>query len=111
MTTVVWFKRDLRMRDHGPLAAAVSLGEPVIPLYVIEDDYWRLPDTSGRQWGFIRDSLEDLDRQLRTAGSRLLVMRGSVVAALQQLRPAMESAVFSAIRKLAESGPSSATGR
>ncbi|MBC7185075.1 MAG: deoxyribodipyrimidine photo-lyase, partial [Marinobacter sp.] len=86
MTTVVWFKRDLRMRDHGPLAAAVSLGEPVIPLYVIEDDYWRLPDTSGRQWGFIRDSLEDLDRQLRTAGSRLLVMRGSVVAALQQLK-------------------------
>ena len=35
MTTVVWFKRDLRTRDHAPLVAAASLGEPVIPLYVI----------------------------------------------------------------------------
>ena len=37
MTTVVWFKRDLRTRDHAPLVAAASQGEPVIPLYVIED--------------------------------------------------------------------------
>ncbi|WP_373000400.1 FAD-binding domain-containing protein [Marinobacter sp.] len=86
MTTVVWFKRDLRTRDHAPLMAAASLGEPVIPLYVIEDDYWQLPDTSGRQWAFIRDSLDDLDRQLRKAGSQLLVMRGSVMGALKQLQ-------------------------
>ena len=86
MTTIVWFKRDLRTRDHAPLVAATALGEPVIPLYVMEDDYWQLPDTSGRQWGFIRDSLEDLDQQLRNAGSKLLVMRGSVVEALKQLR-------------------------
>lgn len=86
MTTVVWFKRDLRIRDHAPLMAAVSLGEPVIPLYVIEDGYWQLPDTSGRQWGFIRDSLDDLDRQLRAAGSRLLVVRGSVIDALKRLQ-------------------------
>lgn len=62
MTTVVWFKRDLRTRDHAPLVAAASLGEPVIPLYVIEDDYWQLPDTSGRQWAFIRDSLDEIGR-------------------------------------------------
>ena len=85
MTTVVWFKRDLRTRDHAPLVAAASLGEPVIPLYVIEDEYWQLPDTSGRQWAFIRDSLGDLDRQLRKAGSQLLVIRGSVIDALKQL--------------------------
>ncbi|MEL6367986.1 MAG: deoxyribodipyrimidine photo-lyase, partial [Pseudomonadota bacterium] len=24
--TVVWFKRDLRVHDHAPLAAAASLG-------------------------------------------------------------------------------------
>jgi deoxyribodipyrimidine photo-lyase len=49
MTTVVWFKRDLRTRDHAPLVAAATLAEPVIPLYVIEDEYWQQPDTSGRQ--------------------------------------------------------------
>ncbi|MEC7814707.1 MAG: deoxyribodipyrimidine photo-lyase, partial [Pseudomonadota bacterium] len=86
MTTVVWFKRDLRTHDHAPLVAAAALGEPVIPLYVIEDDYWQLPDTSGRQWQFIRDSLTDLDRQLRAAGSRLWVLRGTVLDAFKQLK-------------------------
>ena len=86
MTTVVWFKRDLRTRDHAPLVAAATLAEPVIPLYVIEDEYWQQPDTSGRQWGFIRDSLDDLDRQLRQAGNQLVVTRGSVIEALRQLK-------------------------
>ncbi|KPQ29227.1 MAG: deoxyribodipyrimidine photo-lyase [Marinobacter excellens HL-55] len=86
MTTVVWYKRDLRTRDHAPLVAAATLGEPVIPLYVIEDEYWQQPDTSGRQWDFIQESLNDLQQQLRTAGSQLLVMRGSVVSALKQLQ-------------------------
>lgn len=86
MTTVVWFKRDLRTRDHAPLVAAATLGEPVIPLYVLEDDYWRRPDTSGRQWQFIRSSLDELDQQLHKRGSRLVIIRGSVIDALNQLR-------------------------
>lgn len=86
MTTVVWFKRDLRTRDHAPLVAAATLGDPVIPLYVIEDNYWQQPDTSTRQWHFIRDSLDDLDQQLGKAGSRLVVMRGSVVDVLKLLK-------------------------
>src|SRR5690554_2442631 len=86
MTTVVWYKRDLRTRDHAPLVAAATLGEQVIPLYVIEDEYWHQPDTSGRQWDFIQESLNDLQQQLRKAGSQLLVMRGSVVSALKRLR-------------------------
>ena len=42
MIQVVWFKRDLRIRDHAPLAEAAVAG-PVPPLYVVEPDYWRLP--------------------------------------------------------------------
>ena len=52
MTTVVWFKRDLRLDDHGPLHDAAT--DDVIPLYVVEPDYWQLPDTSERQWSFMR---------------------------------------------------------
>ena len=39
--SLVWFKRDLRVHDHAPLAAACAVGTPVIPLYVVEPDYWR----------------------------------------------------------------------
>lgn len=86
MTTVVWFKRDLRTHDHAPLTAASELGEPVIALYVAEDDYWKLPDTSDRQWAFTRDSLLDLDRQLAHAGNRLTVLRGDMITVLQGLK-------------------------
>jgi deoxyribodipyrimidine photo-lyase len=83
---VVWFKRDLRTHDHAPLVAASELGEPVIALYVAEDDYWKLPDTSDRQWAFTCDSLIDLDRQLALTGNRLTVLRGNMMSALQALK-------------------------
>jgi deoxyribodipyrimidine photo-lyase len=40
---VVWFKRDLRVRDHEPLTEAAKRG-PVVPLYVVEPALWKLPD-------------------------------------------------------------------
>ncbi|MEX0604925.1 MAG: deoxyribodipyrimidine photo-lyase [Marinobacter sp.] len=85
MTTIVWLKRDLRLFDHGPLLEAASIGEPVIPLYVVEPDYWQLPDTSERQWQFIADSLRDLDGQLKRIGSRLVVRRGDILSVLAAL--------------------------
>ena len=42
---IVWFKRDLRIVDHRPLAAAVERGL-VLPLYVVEPELWRQPDAS-----------------------------------------------------------------
>lgn len=86
LTTLVWFKRDLRTSDHEPLLAAARLGEPVLPLYVIEPAYWQLDDTSQRQWAFICESLLDLDRQLRQLGSALIVRRGEITQVLAQLQ-------------------------
>ena len=40
---LVWFKRDLRLSDHKPLLAAARTGLPVLPLYVVEPDYWAQP--------------------------------------------------------------------
>ena len=60
MISLVWFKRDLRIDDHGPLAQAARQGA-VLPLYIIEPDYWQQPDTSVRQWLFIEQSLQLLD--------------------------------------------------
>ena len=52
MFTVVWFKRDLRVIDHRPLAEASRLG-PVLPLYIAEPGCWAEPDTAaatGLSW-------------------------------------------------------------
>ena len=82
---VVWFKRDLRVWDHRPLAAASRAGT-VLPLYIVEPGLWSQPDASARQWRFARASLDELDRELRGLGGRLIVRSGEAVAVLESLR-------------------------
>ena len=40
---IVWFKRDLRIADHRPLAAAARAGA-VLPLYIAEPELWAQSD-------------------------------------------------------------------
>jgi deoxyribodipyrimidine photo-lyase len=82
---VVWFKRDLRLADHRPLAAAARRG-PVLPLFVIETDYWREPDTSARQYEFMAETVSSLRADLARLGQPLVVRIGAVVTLLEHLR-------------------------
>ena len=82
---LVWFKRDLRCVDHAPLAAAVATGLPVLPLYVVEPEYWALPTSSQRHWSFVHDSLTQLRSELAAIGQALVVRVGQVEAVLKDL--------------------------
>ena len=84
MIQVVWFKRDLRTVDHRPLAEAAAAG-PVIPLYVVEPEYWRLPDTSRRQWLVAHGALLQLAGRLSALGAPLIVRVGNVVEILAKI--------------------------
>ena len=84
MLTLVWFKRDLRIDDHEPLVRALQQGA-VLPLYIIEPDYWQQPDTSVRQWQFVRDAVYGLHQQLSQLGQPLLVRRGPATRVLREL--------------------------
>ena len=95
MTALVWFKRDLRIDDHMPLLQAAKTGA-VLPLYIIEPDYWQQSDVSLRHWQFIAPALEQLNQQLTTLGQPLLVIKGPATAVLRQLcRQFAISAVYS----------------
>ncbi|MCG6121928.1 MAG: deoxyribodipyrimidine photo-lyase [Microvirga sp.] len=89
MTILVWFKRDLRVHDHPALARAAALsretGAPVLPLYVVEPEYWRLPDVSARQYAFAAECLEDLRAALAMRGAPLVVRVGDVVEIVEGL--------------------------
>lgn len=84
MNVLIWFKRDLRTHDHPALFHAAGLGS-VLPLYIVEPDYWALPDTSARQWAFTAECLEDLRHQLTPLGAPLLVRVGDAQAVLERL--------------------------
>jgi len=82
---IVWFKRDLRLHDHAPLFNAAAYG-PILPLYIVEPDYWALPDSSRRHWNFIHDCLGDMQREMMALGGHMIVRVGHVLDVLEDLR-------------------------
>lgn len=81
---VVWFKRDLRVDDHEALATAAQAG-PVLPLLVVEPDYWQLPDTSGRQYLWWSSCATCLKDDVERLGGQLALHIGSVLEALRAI--------------------------
>lgn len=84
MNVLVWFKRDLRPHDHPALARAAEMGA-VLPLYIVEPDYWQLPDSSARQWAFTAEALADLRDGLGRLGAPLILRVGEAVSVLDRL--------------------------
>jgi deoxyribodipyrimidine photo-lyase len=84
---LVWFKRDLRWQDHAALAEAAQLG-PVLCLYIIEPSLWRQPDAARQHLEFIRESLRELHRHLRSQGGGLHLMVGEATEVLARLHAA-----------------------
>jgi deoxyribodipyrimidine photo-lyase len=81
---VVWFKRDLRIRDHEPLSQAAQVGL-VLPLFICEPQLWQQPDADPAQWEFQRQSLVDLRESLARLGAPLIVRTGDAVTLFGQL--------------------------
>ena len=80
----MWFKRDLRVADHPALALAAAKGK-VLPVWLAEPDYWRLTDTSARQWAFTVEAVESLRAELAALGLPLVVRMGEAVTVLDRL--------------------------
>lgn len=84
MIELVWFKRDMRAADHAPLTQAVKASagsRAILPLAVVESEYWQLPETSSRHYLFWRESLAELQAH----GLPVCVRVGNVVDTLDAL--------------------------
>ena len=70
MTTLVWFRQDLRLADNPALQTAAALSGAVIPVYLLEngDGPWAAGGAS-RWW--LHHSLAALTADLARVGSRL----------------------------------------
>lgn len=84
---VVWFKRDLRIQDHRPLAEAAKRGR-VTCVYFIEPELWQSPDAAAQHYLFILESLRDLHTQLAKLGLKLNLLAGQATACLTRIAQA-----------------------
>lgn len=82
---IVWFKRDLRVEDHQPLAKACARG-PFLPLYIVEPGLWQQPDMGYRHYVFLQACLLEFDDTLRALGQPLVIKTGRVCDVLADLK-------------------------
>ncbi len=76
---VVLFNRDLRLRDHPALSAAVGEADSLVPLFVFDDALLAGRCGSPNRVAHLHDCLVDLDGSLRARGARLVTRRGDPV--------------------------------
>ena len=98
--TVIWFKRDLRLRDHEPLYRAVEKNENILPLFCWEPSLIADPHMDMRHWQFIQQSIDDINAQL-PSDARLLTLHCEVIDALELIA---QHYAISAVRSYQEIG-------
>ncbi len=83
--SLVWLKRDLRLQDNEAIVNALNSGKPVLLLYVFEQILMDDEHYSERHWNFIKQSLVDLNKQLETHKSKVLVVKSDMIVVINQL--------------------------
>ncbi len=81
---LVWFKRDLRVRDHRPLAEALGRG-PTLALYVLEPRWRAAREFSERHLAFVGESVRELASALAKLGVPLVIREGDFPEVLERL--------------------------
>ena len=91
---VIWFKRDLRLRDHPPLLQAIDSaglsGQSLLPLFFVEPERLKQPDTSEIHLHWELDCARALDRELQRRGSRLWILHADPLEVFRHLHDTVE---------------------
>ena len=80
---IVWFRRDLRVRDHAALTAAAEGGRSIIPVYVSDT-----LDAGGASRWWLHYSLARLGESLSPFGAELLIAQGDPATVLSDMAAA-----------------------
>lgn len=84
-SSVVWFRNDLRIDDNPALRAAIDRGQPVVALYILDEDPSVSRPHGGASRWWLHHSLEALDERLRAIGGRLVLRTGSSTEVLPEV--------------------------
>lgn len=82
---LIWLRRDLRLRSHPALSAALAAGQQPVFVYIHapeEEGNW--PRGAASNWWLAR-SLRALARDIEARGGRLIIRRGPSLESLRAL--------------------------
>lgn len=102
MAALVWFKRDLRVHDHAPLALAAAHADGAAALYAIEPAWRASAEFDPQHLRFALQCLAELRAQLQPRGLPLHVLEGEMPALLERLHARLG---FDTLLSHEETGP------
>ena len=79
-TSIIWFRRDLRINDHPALLAAIESSDQVIPLFILDKS--QIKEAGSKLLAYMGQSLRLLDESL---GNKLHIIEGDQVEVLKDL--------------------------
>lgn len=82
---IVWFKKDLRLKDHAPLSDAITNGLPVLLLHFFEPSLMQAADSDDRHWRFIYESVEEIKAKLLQHQLHFFSLHADVMPVFQKL--------------------------
>ncbi len=90
MRIAIWFRNDLRVKDHQVLFEACQKADEVVPFYCFDDHYYQtaslgFPKIGPHRARFIKESVENLHAKLKAKGGGLVVRQGNTASELQKL--------------------------
>lgn len=83
---VVWLKRDLRLQDNEAITNALNYGKPTLLLYVFEHILLNDNHYSERHFNFIKESINDLNKQLEPYNSKVLSVTSDIQTAFNLIQ-------------------------
>ena len=83
---VVWLKRDLRLYDNEAIYNVLQTNKRTLLLYVFENSLMNDPHYSERHWNFIKQSLVDINEDLKTYNTKVFTVTSEVISVFNQLQ-------------------------
>lgn len=83
MTSLVWFRSDLRLSDNPALSAAAKQGS-IIPIYILDENSSVRPRGAAQKW-WLHHSLLALSKDFKKHGVHLVLKRGSSLVILKEI--------------------------
>ncbi|TFD13363.1 deoxyribodipyrimidine photo-lyase [Cryobacterium sp. TMT1-2-2] len=74
---IVWFRDDLRVADHPALHAAIKQGQPIVALYLLDEQSDGVRPLGGAARWWLHQSLRSLAGSIAALGGRLILRRGA----------------------------------
>jgi deoxyribodipyrimidine photo-lyase len=85
VTSIVWFRDDLRLGDHPALRAALDRGGPVVLLYLFDQESPGIRSLGGATRWWLHHSLAAHAAEIEKRGGRLVLRRGAAEDVLPAL--------------------------